>query len=92
MLSCLWDDAYKRTFAANRKEGFLSRFLSGPLLGILVTTYISAVSNPLFLSSNFHSMVHGPLWKLINRLIMVKDNGKDFLLVLSIKLTLNRIK
>ena len=38
MLSYLWDDAYKRTLAANRKNvayvaaaGFLSRYLSGPL-------------------------------------------------------------
>ena len=37
-LSCLWDNAYKRTFAANRKRvayvavaGFLSRYLNGPL-------------------------------------------------------------
>ena len=30
VLSCLWEDAYKRTLAANRK-GFLSRYLSGPL-------------------------------------------------------------
>ena len=35
MLSCLWDDSYKRTLAANRKEayvvavGFLSHYLSG---------------------------------------------------------------
>ena len=38
MLSCLWDDAYKITLAANKKilvhvaaAGFLSRYLSGPL-------------------------------------------------------------
>ena len=36
VLSCLWDDAYKRTFAAERVAhveavGFLSLFLSGPL-------------------------------------------------------------
>ena len=36
-LSCLWDDAYKITLAANRKvahvaaAGFLSRYLNGPL-------------------------------------------------------------
>ena len=36
--SCLWDDAYKRTLAANRNRvahvaaaGFLSRYVSGPL-------------------------------------------------------------
>ena len=39
VLSCLWDDAYKRTLAVNRKEqpmwqqqvGFCSCYLSGPL-------------------------------------------------------------
>ena len=37
MLSCLWDDAYKRTLAANRRvvhvaaAGFLSPYLSGSL-------------------------------------------------------------
>ena len=37
VLSCLWDDAYKITLAANQKvahvmaAGFLSRYLSGPL-------------------------------------------------------------
>ena len=38
VLSCLWDDAYKRTFAANAERvahmaaaGFLSRYLNGPL-------------------------------------------------------------
>ena len=39
VLLCLWDDAYKRTLAANRKEylphvaaaGFLSHYLSGLL-------------------------------------------------------------
>ena len=39
VLSCLWDSAYKRTLAVNRKrvahvlaaEGFLSRYLNGPL-------------------------------------------------------------
>ena len=38
MLSCLWDGAYKRSLAANHKEypmwaaeGFLSRYLNGPL-------------------------------------------------------------
>ena len=37
---CLWDDAYKRTLAANREKvvqvtaaGFLSRYLNGPLPG-----------------------------------------------------------
>ena len=36
VLSCLRNDAYKRTLASNRKDyvaavGFLSRYLSGPL-------------------------------------------------------------
>ena len=37
MLSCLWDVAYKRTLAANRKvahvvaAGFLFRYVNGPL-------------------------------------------------------------
>ena len=35
VLSCLWDDAYKRTLAASRKVDFLSRFLSGPLPYVL---------------------------------------------------------
>ena len=33
VLSCLWDDAYKRTIAVNcvAAAGFLSHYLSGPL-------------------------------------------------------------
>ena len=40
MLSCLWDDAYKRTIAANVVAvGFLSHYLSGPLHGKGPTPY-----------------------------------------------------
>ena len=41
----VWDDAYKRTIAANRKvayvaaAGFLSRYLNGPLPYICLTPY-----------------------------------------------------
>ena len=69
MLSCLWDGAYKRALAANRKEvahvvaaGFLSHNLSGYLPCLMSynrkENVLSASLNKTFPYISFHKMLY----------------------------------